>query len=80
VRNSKATDVFVIFGRDTCPYCKKAVDLAKSKGYPVAYMDLDEHPNMKDTDWKTIPQIFFKGNHVGGYKQLVNYFEALKDG
>ena len=76
---ARMNDVFIVFGRDSCPYCKKAVELVKEKGYPVAYMDLNEYPNLKDPSWKTIPQIFFRGKHVGGFKNLKTYFEVIED-
>lgn len=70
------SNAFVLFGRDTCPYCLKAAKLLKDKGYPLAYVNLIDHPSLRLSDWKTVPQIFYKSNHIGGYTELASYLES----
>ncbi len=69
----------VIFSKTTCPFCVKAKELIKSMtSQPIAYIQLDTLENGKDiqdylaskTGQKTVPNIFLKGQHIGGFDNL----------
>lgn len=61
----------IIYTRDGCPYCTKAVTLLKSKGAKFT-----EYNNSKDGSYRaemieksgrtTFPQVFIGSTHVGG--------------
>tara|TARA_B100000287_G_C20632470_1_gene780373 strand:- start:605 stop:850 length:246 start_codon:yes stop_codon:yes gene_type:complete len=71
---------FVIYGRDSCPWCVKAKSLVESYGLPVEYVNIQHGKSqflkeeMDKRDWNTIPVIFFKraGEQLflGGYSDL----------
>lgn len=65
----------VIYTKDYCPYCKKAVALLQSKN--VAFNEIDVTNDeatfeeiKKKTRWDTVPQIFIHGEFIGGCDDL----------
>lgn len=75
-------DVFIVYGAKGCSYCTSALDLLEKTGLPYRYIPLDQR--QEELDWfllegyKTIPQIFYKEVHLGGYTDLKNYVKGLK--
>jgi ribonucleoside-diphosphate reductase alpha chain len=64
-----ATKTAKIVTKETCPYCSMAKSLLKSQGWAVEEVDRSEFPN-SEWVWKTVPQIWLNGQHVGGYANL----------
>ena len=72
----------LIWSRDYCIYCEHAKMLLNEKG--VQYEErkigsswtkeqlLESVPTAK-----SVPQIFIDGQHIGGYKELREYFDKL---
>lgn len=63
-----------------CNYCKMAKTLLKEKGLPFTEIDVtgdDEKRNwlVETTGRKTVPQIFIDGKPIGGYTDLVAWFQ-----
>ena len=58
-----------IVTKQDCPYCSMAKSLLKSQGWTVEETD---RANVPDSEWvwKTVPQIWLNGQHVGGYAEL----------
>lgn len=72
----------LVYSSPTCPYCKKAKALLRSKG--VAFTDVDvqngaaevrEQMLQRSGGKTSVPQIFIKGKHIGGSDDL----QALED-
>lgn len=59
-----------------CPYCVRAKDLLKRKGFaPVEYRVDDDDARREEMlarsgGRRTVPQIFINGHHVGGCDDL----------
>ena len=59
-----------------CPYCIRAKMLLKKKGIP--YEEVDVGGDRDARDWliqvtggrRTVPQIFIKGESIGGFDEL----------
>lgn len=84
------TQKFKVYGRDSCPYCTKAIKLLDSIGADYIYIDtredlggtpfkeyfLDKHKIAKST----VPQVFLldKGNevYIGGYEDFEGYVKS----
>ncbi len=69
----------IVYSKKPCPYCEQAKSLLTKKGYE--YKELDVlRPDVLDQlrelvpEVKTVPQIFIDGKHIGGYTDLVAYF------
>jgi glutaredoxin len=62
-----------------CSWCDKAKALLKQQGEDVVVYDYQEHPMivklMFEAALKTAPQVWYNGNHIGGYEDLVEWFE-----
>ena len=78
---------YILFVKETCPYCVKAVQLLEENGakYNLVTFDPDQEDVLKEVkaayDWKTVPMIFYRNNNlikfIGGYTDLL---EELQDG
>ncbi len=78
---------FVVYGRETCPVCTKALDFLKLKGLEdsAQYVDLDVTDGalegIKRDGFKTIPAIYYNDGEsdawtvVGGYRQLQEFIK-----
>lgn len=72
-----AIDLHAIFiiSRSTCPFCRDVKDLLASQiGATIHSIEIDQHPDgnkifaysKSKTGHPTVPQVFIKGNFVGG--------------
>ena len=64
----------IMYTTNYCPYCVKAKDLFKRKGFDITKEidvttsdELREEMLQKSGGRKTVPQIFVNGTHVGGF-------------
>lgn len=65
----------LIFGRNGCSYCDKAIDLMKSHNLEFTYLPLEKWPDARDFivrvyRHRTVPCIFLGDEFVGGYSEL----------
>ncbi len=70
---------YIIFGRSTCPWTKKAIELAEKSEYAYSYVEVSSMPSNEmglafkdiatEAGHKTVPCVF-EINYVGGYNQL----------
>lgn len=64
-----------IFTGPNCSYCRAAKELLRKKGLAYTERDISE-PNVLQEfrerlpRQKSIPQVFFDGDHIGGYEDL----------
>ena len=68
-RQGATTKTAKIVTKEACPYCSMAKSLLKSQGWTVEEIDRLEFPN-SEWVWKTVPQIWLNGQHIGGYENL----------
>ncbi len=64
-----------IYLTDYCPYCHRAYDLLKRKGFDIEVVDVTNDKATWDaiskvTGIDTVPQIFIDGEFVGGCDDL----------
>jgi len=65
-----------IYTSATCPYCKCAKALLRSKGASFNEFEVDGNPELiaesvkRSNGMRTVPQIFIENFHVGGYDEL----------
>ena len=76
---SEACEVdYYIIGREGCPYCTKAKQLLDSSGILYEYADktFDKAAQrlFDKSGFTTVPQIYRKGKHIGGYTELESLF------
>ncbi len=70
----------IIYTRDMCGYCDMAKKEILSRNwsyteYNISDPALREELKQKAPDAKTVPQIWIGKNHIGGYDDLMKYFE-----
>ena len=71
---------FLIFTKYRCSYCDRAKTLIEQKGYKYESINIEEDNNIdilleKNKYARTMPQIFINDKLIGGYTDLVKYFE-----
>ena len=76
--------MYIIYGKDSCPYCVKAVKLLSAMGLDYDYVNIDYDEDAKsfvvdNLGAKTVPQIFNKHKHIGGYDELYRKLIAESD-
>ena len=68
----------IIYTSSLCGFCYRAKSLLKKKNISFDEIDIDLDYNKKIEMIKksggssSVPQIFFKDNHIGGYEDLYN--------
>ena len=71
---------FLIFTKYRCSYCDRAKTLIEQNGYEYESINIEEDNNIeilleKNKYATTMPQIFINDKLIGGYTDLVKYFE-----
>jgi len=66
-----------IYSLEWCPYCQKAKNYFKSKGYSYREYDIGDQDVKAEMEArsggaKTVPQIFINDQHIGGYDDLMD--------
>lgn len=65
-----------------CPYCRMAKDLLKRKNIPFEEIDVSDDEQfdalIDRTGFKTVPQIFFDDELIGGYEELAKLDESRR--
>lgn len=66
-----------IYSKDNCIWCDRAANLCKEKGVEYIVLKLGVDYEIEDFNSHfpyatTVPQIYYNGEHIGGYDDLVN--------
>ena len=64
----------VVFSKTFCPFCRKTKNLFLDKGIDAKVIELDKVDNgdaiqdalLELSGQRTVPNVFIKGNHLGG--------------
>jgi glutaredoxin len=72
---------YIIYGRSTCPYCKKAVDFLDSKHKENIFFDFSDDPEAildakRFYELETVP-IILENNNVSGHTKLIGGYSDL---
>ena len=72
-----------IYSTSHCPYCDRAKNLLDRKNIEYQVIDLTSNPDelsqLKErTGMKTVPQIFFDNELIGGFQELSALEESGK--
>ena len=80
---SQTTIYRMVTDKHICPFGIKAKDLLKRKGYSIKDIHLKNRQEIDDFkakyNVKTTPQIFIDENKIGGYDDLLKFFNLAKD-
>lgn len=85
--NQALTLLFMqVFSKTWCPFSQKAKKLLDDSNIPYHTVEIDLQPNGADiqqaladlTGQKTVPNIFIKSTHIGGYVDLRKAFQSNK--
>lgn len=81
MENQKAK--VVIYTKDPCPYCVRAIGFFDDQGIKYEEIDLtdniDEINRLKnETGWRTLPMIMINNQLIGGYTDMKALHEEGK--
>ena len=70
-----------IFSKDNCAYCVKAKHVLTQMNVPFTERKLGKDLTREELferapSARTMPQIFINSEHIGGYQDLVVWFES----
>lgn len=73
----------MVYSKDACPYCVKAINLLKTTDLEFEELKLDKHFSREELlewfpDAKTFPIITLDNMWIGGYNELVEVVEEWK--
>ncbi|XP_020275634.1 glutaredoxin-C8-like [Asparagus officinalis] len=86
VKETVSSRDIVIFSKSYCAYCARVKSLFEETKKPFAVIDLDEREDGEDIQnalaklvgrW-TVPQVFIKGEHIGGCDDTVGAYRSGK--
>lgn len=65
----------IVYANQSCPFCIRAQKLLNAKGLSYEWIDVTGSPDLwaqmeERSGRNTIPQVFVKGQHVGGFDDL----------
>jgi glutaredoxin len=71
----------VVWSRYNCTYCDQAKNLLENKNLSYEERKIGDGWTREDLlellpNARSVPQIFVNDNHIGGYDDLVKYFET----
>jgi len=74
-----------IYGKPACPWCVKAKKLADRHGLKYEYIDIQYKEGFdelaaKMAEIKTVPQIWWYDNYIGGYEEFATEIENTSGG
>ena len=74
-------DRFIIIGRDSCPFCVKAIEYCRAKDVEYIFLNYTEKPEMLEEykvfhKQKTVP-IILANNMLSGYTKMVGGYSSL---
>ena len=69
-----------IYSKDYCPYCTAAKRILQARGVEYTEIDVQANPEklaemVALSKRRTVPQIFFGDEHIGGHDDLVLYYK-----
>jgi len=68
----------LVYGKANCPFCALAKDELDIRGVQYEFIDLEEigksAAEVTGRKVKTVPQIYIEGQYVGGYDEMMEYF------
>lgn len=77
-------DTVTIYGRPSCGFCVRAIDLCESRGFPFRFIDIIEEGISKADLAEivgrpvfTVPQILVGQAYIGGYDEFSRYVSQL---
>lgn len=81
MQNQKAK--VVIYTKDPCPYCSRAMSFFDENGIQYEEFDLSDKPDemeriKRETGWRTVPMIMINGKLIGGYTDMKALHEEGK--
>jgi ribonucleoside-diphosphate reductase alpha chain len=69
----KISDAMIVT-REGCPWCDRLKDRLKEDG--ISYKEINKEEALGlgiwKSDWQTVPQLWLRGEHIGGYTDYVN--------
>lgn len=75
--------MITIYGKSSCPWCDRAKELAEAYKFEYEYKSVDHEYYLNELkeivpNAKTVPQIIWNGNVIGGYNDFATEIENTR--
>jgi len=68
-----------VYGTETCIYCVKTKNELNLRGIPFDFININEigktAAEVTGRPVTSVPQIYIEGEYIGGFTQMMKYFE-----
>lgn len=73
-----------VFTKPGCPYCVAAKQLLVKRNIPFVERDITRRDHWEEIrsrvpGFRTVPQVFLDGRHIGGFDDLTLHFKRLAE-
>ncbi len=65
----------IVYGKDNCPFCVKAVGELKKRNLEHTYIKVTDPTQLPNPSHRTVPQIVIDGAFIGGFTELEAYLK-----
>ena len=82
MENSIPITQATVWSKDSCPYCRLALEELEKRAYNITIKKIGTHGYTREDllkllpQAKTVPQIFIEDRYIGGYTELMKYFTS----
>lgn len=73
--------MYLIYGKSDCSFCVKAKQMVERFEKEYEYKDVEEDGQalgfIVKSGFKSLPQIYYNGVHIGGYNELSKHILTI---
>lgn len=72
---------WIVKTKPNCPYCVRAKEALRIRGIEFVEQKHETEVDLAafiSAGFRTFPQVFHEGRHIGGFEDLVRYLEDLE--
>lgn len=71
--------MYEIYGKPSCKFCEMAKQTLDDRFVSYRYIDVSQDEKslgfLKSNNFRSVPQIYHNGNHIGGFQELQQYLK-----
>ena len=77
------TEIYEVYSSPGCMYCAQAYELLEQHNKNYIPIDITEDEDalmlFREHEFRTVPQIYRNGKHIGGFTELNQYLRQEKE-
>lgn len=69
--------MYTIYGAEWCSACKQAIKFCEDRDIQYEYVDIDQTDDDIVKSFRSVPQVYFGVEHIGGLKALRDHYSKF---